>query len=96
MTSQPVKIAAQGVDVHYGDSHAIRDVNIDIADKTVTAFIGPPGCGKSTFLRFLNRTNDTIAAARVTGDIPIAHFLLYPTAATPQPPRANIRMTPQH
>ncbi|MBB3995410.1 phosphate transport system ATP-binding protein [Sulfitobacter undariae] len=63
------KITARNVNVHYGDTHAIKDVNVDIADKTVTAFIGPSGCGKSTFLRCLNRMNDTIDICRVTGKI---------------------------
>jgi phosphate transport system ATP-binding protein len=45
--------------------HALKDVNVEILDKTVTAFIGPSGCGKSTFLRCLNRMNDTVASARV-------------------------------
>ncbi|MCZ4352854.1 phosphate ABC transporter ATP-binding protein PstB [Roseovarius aestuarii] len=61
------KITARSVNVHYGDTHAIKDVDVDIADKTVTAFIGPSGCGKSTFLRCLNRMNDTIDICRVTG-----------------------------
>ncbi|NNJ68177.1 MAG: ATP-binding cassette domain-containing protein, partial [Boseongicola sp.] len=55
-----IKISASGVDVHYGDTHAIKDVSVEIEDNTVTAFIGPSGCGKSTFLRCLNRMNDTI------------------------------------
>ena len=55
-----IKITARGVQVYYGDTHAIKDVDVDIQDKTVTAFIGPSGCGKSTFLRCLNRMNDTI------------------------------------
>ena len=42
-----IKIAAKGVDVFYGDTHAIKDVSVEIQDKTVTAFIGPSGCGKS-------------------------------------------------
>ena len=67
--TQRTKIAANGVNVYYGDSHAIKDVNVEIEDKTVTAFIGPSGCGKSTFLRCLNRMNDTIDICRVTGDI---------------------------
>ncbi|HBT02253.1 MAG TPA: phosphate ABC transporter ATP-binding protein, partial [Citreicella sp.] len=49
------KIVAKDVQVYYGETHAIKDVNISILDKTVTAFIGPSGCGKSTFLRCLNR-----------------------------------------
>ena len=96
VTSQPVKIAAQGVDVHYGDSHAIRDVNIDIADKTVTAFIGPSGCGKSTFLRCINRMNDTIAAARVTGDIRIDNEDIYDKRVDPVQLRAKVGMVFQN
>ncbi len=67
----PIKIAARGVSVFYGDKQALFDVSMDIADKTVTALIGPSGCGKSTFLRTMNRMNDTIAGARVTGRIEI-------------------------
>ncbi len=68
---QPNKIEARNVQVYYGDNHAIKDVDVDILDKTVTAFIGPSGCGKSTFLRCLNRMNDTIASCRVEGLIKI-------------------------
>ena len=57
------------VNVYYGDKHAIKGVNIDIARQEVLAMIGPSGCGKSTFLRCLNRMNDTIPNARVTGRI---------------------------
>ena len=64
-----IKISARDVQVYYGDNHAIKDVGVDIEDKTVTAFIGPSGCGKSTFLRCLNRMNDTIDVCRVEGDI---------------------------
>ena len=60
-----VKIAAKDVQVHYGTTHAIKDVSVEIEDKTVTAFIGPSGCGKSTFLRCINRMNDTIDVCRV-------------------------------
>ena len=63
------KISARNVQVYYGDNHAIKDVDVDILDKTVTAFIGPSGCGKSTFLRCLNRMNDIIETCRVSGDI---------------------------
>ena len=48
---QNSKISAKGVQVYYGDNHAIKDVDVEIADKTVTAFIGPSGCGKTTALR---------------------------------------------
>jgi phosphate transport system ATP-binding protein len=62
-------MSARGVNVHYGDKHAIKDVSIDIGRNAVIAFIGPSGCGKSTFLRCLNRMNDTIDSARVDGEI---------------------------
>ncbi|HWK35973.1 phosphate ABC transporter ATP-binding protein PstB [Sphingomonas sp.] len=62
-------MAARNVSVFYGAKQAVNDVSIDVSMDEVTAFIGPSGCGKSTFLRTFNRMNDTIAAARVTGDI---------------------------
>jgi phosphate transport system ATP-binding protein len=62
-------ICARDVNVYYGDKHAIRGVNIDIARNQVLAMIGPSGCGKSTFLRCINRMNDTIDGARITGNI---------------------------
>jgi phosphate transport system ATP-binding protein len=62
-------MSARGVNVHYGDKHAIKNVSLDIARNEVVAMIGPSGCGKSTFLRCLNRMNDTIEHCRVDGDI---------------------------
>ncbi len=62
-------MTARGVDVHYGDKHAVRKVSLDIGRNQVLAMIGPSGCGKSTFLRCLNRMNDTIPSARVDGVI---------------------------
>jgi phosphate transport system ATP-binding protein len=64
-----VKISARGVNVYYGDTHALHEVDIDIPRNKVTAMIGPSGCGKSTFLRCLNRMNDLIEVCRVTGRI---------------------------
>ena len=63
------KVVARGVNVHYGDKHALKDVSLDVPAQAVTAFIGPSGCGKSTFLRCINRMNDTIPSCRVTGRI---------------------------
>jgi len=86
------KITAKGVDVHYADTHAIKDVNVEIADKTVTAFIGPSGCGKSTFLRCINRMNDTIDICRVTGDIRIDGEDIYDSRVDPVQLRAKVGM----
>ena len=68
-TSANPVMQARGVDVFYGDNHAIQKVNLDIGRNEVIALIGPSGCGKSTFIRCLNRMNDTIESARITGDI---------------------------
>jgi phosphate transport system ATP-binding protein len=86
------KMASKGVNVFYGDTHAIKDVSIDILDKTVTAFIGPSGCGKSTFLRCLNRMNDTIDICRVTGDIMLDEEDIYDPSIDPVQLRARVGM----
>nr|WP_108814222.1 phosphate ABC transporter ATP-binding protein PstB [Loktanella sp. Alg231-35] len=91
-TQQGTKISAKGVQVYYGDNHAIKDVNVEIDDKTVTAFIGPSGCGKSTFLRCLNRMNDTIDVARVAGDILIDGEDIYDPKVDPVQLRAKVGM----
>ena len=90
--SNTVKIAARDVQVYYGDNHAIKDVNVDIEDKTVTAFIGPSGCGKSTFLRCINRMNDTIDICRIEGDIRIDGEDIYDRAVDPVQLRAKVGM----
>jgi phosphate transport system ATP-binding protein len=86
------KFRAQGVNVHYGTSHALKDVNVEIGDRTVTAFIGPSGCGKSTFLRCLNRMNDTIAACKVTGSITLEGQDIYAKSIDPVQLRAKVGM----
>ncbi len=57
------------MDLHYGSFHALKDVNLSIEEKCITAFIGPSGCGKSTLLKSLNRMNDLIPTCRITGSI---------------------------
>ena len=69
LETDDAKLSARDVSVYYGTTCAIDNVSIDIATKYVTSFIGPSGCGKSTFLRAFNRMNDTIAGARVEGEI---------------------------
>ena len=63
------KITASNVNLHYGQKQALFNVNINFKEKTVTALIGPSGCGKSSFLRCLNRMNDTILNCKIEGDI---------------------------
>ena len=62
-------ISVKDMCLWYGDHQALKNVNIEIPEKSITAFIGPSGCGKSTFLKTLNRMNDLIPGVRITGDI---------------------------
>ncbi len=90
--SDEIKISARDVNVHYGDTHAIKDVDVDVLDKMVTAFIGPSGCGKSTFLRCINRMNDTIDVARVDGTITLDGEDIYARDVDPVQLRAKVGM----
>ena len=53
----------------YGNHQALKDINVNISEKSITALIGPSGCGKSTFLKTLNRMNDLIPGVRITGEV---------------------------
>lgn len=70
MIKQPTpKINISGLDLYYGDFHALRNVNLPILSNEITAFIGPSGCGKSTLLKSLNRMNDLVEGCKITGEI---------------------------
>jgi phosphate transport system ATP-binding protein len=86
------KVVAQNVNVYYGEKHALKDVSVNIPEKSVMAFIGPSGCGKSTFLRCINRMNDTIPAARVTGKIEIDDLDIYDKSLDVVQLRARVGM----
>ena len=86
------KMSASNVDVYYGQTQAIRGVSIDIDMDFVTAFIGPSGCGKSTFLRTFNRMNDTIAGARVEGEITLDGENIYSPSMDVVQLRARVGM----
>ncbi len=63
------KLTVKNLDLYYGKFHALKNINIDIRDKEITAFIGPSGCGKSTLLKTLNRMNDLVEGCRIEGQI---------------------------
>ena len=63
------KFEIENLNLHYGDFHALKDIQMNIAENEITAFIGPSGCGKSTFLKCLNRMNDLVEGCKVTGKI---------------------------
>ena len=62
-------ISVKDMCLWYGEHQALKNINIDIKEKSITAFIGPSGCGKSTFLKSLNRMNDLIPSVKITGDV---------------------------
>jgi phosphate transport system ATP-binding protein len=64
-------ITLRHLNLHYGDFHALKDINAAFQRRTITALIGPSGCGKSTLLRTLNRMNDLIDGVRITGEVMI-------------------------
>ncbi|MBR1989865.1 MAG: phosphate ABC transporter ATP-binding protein [Firmicutes bacterium] len=63
------KITINNMNLFYGDFQALKNINLTITEKEITAFIGPSGCGKSTLLKSLNRMNDLVEGCRITGDI---------------------------
>ena len=64
-----IAFSVRDLSLYYGDFQALRNINIDIKQRSITAFIGPSGCGKSTLLRCFNRMNDLIESSRVEGQI---------------------------
>jgi phosphate transport system ATP-binding protein len=87
-----VKMRAVGVDVYYGDNHAVKGVDLDITRDEVTALIGPSGCGKSTLLRCFNRMNDAIAGCRVEGEIRLDGASIYDEGMDIEQLRARVGM----
>ena len=65
------KISAKNINLFYGPKQALFDINLDFKEHGVTSLIGPSGCGKSSFLRCINRMNDTIPSCRIEGEIKI-------------------------
>ena len=63
------KITIHNTNLYYGDFHALKDINLDIPEHKITAFIGPSGCGKSTLLKSLNRMNDLVEGCKITGEL---------------------------
>lgn len=62
-------MAIEGLDLYYGQFHALKDMSLDIYANEITAFIGPSGCGKSTLLKSLNRMNDLVEGCKITGKV---------------------------
>lgn len=65
----PVRIVARKLNFYYGKHHALKDINVEVRESKVTAFIGPSGCGKSTLLRVFNRMYDLYPGHRAEGEV---------------------------
>ena len=70
-------IMTKNLNLWYGTSHALRDINMQIPEKEITALIGPSGCGKSTYLKTLNRMNDLVESCRIEGEIMFSGIDIY-------------------
>ena len=86
------KVTITNLNVHFGATHAVRDVGIDIPANSVTAIIGPSGCGKSTMLRAINRMHDLVPQARVTGKILLDGGDIYAKGTDPVAIRRRVGM----
>jgi len=73
------KIKVKDLDLYYGDFKALKQVNLKIEEKEITAFIGPSGCGKSTLLKTLNRMNDLVEGCRIEGSVTLDGEDIYGT-----------------
>ena len=85
-------VITENVDVWYDDIHALKDVTLEIGRNQVIALIGPSGCGKTSYLRCLNRMNDSVEGARVTGRITLGGEDVYSRRMDPVTLRARVGM----
>jgi phosphate transport system ATP-binding protein len=88
----PVVFEIKDLSVYYSDFRAVREVNLDVRQHEITAFIGPSGCGKTTVLRCLNRMNDLIPGARPEGVVNYHGVPLYGPKVDPVEVRRRIGM----
>jgi phosphate transport system ATP-binding protein len=88
----PMVFRTEDLEVHYGAFRAVREVNLDIRQNEITAFIGPSGCGKSTVLRCFDRMNDLIEIARVGGKVLYHGVDLYGPNVDPVEVRRRVGM----
>ncbi|MCD7792537.1 MAG: phosphate ABC transporter ATP-binding protein PstB [Oscillospiraceae bacterium] len=71
------KLTITNLNLYYGEHHALKDVNLAIPEKGITAFIGPSGCGKSTLMKSINRINDLVEGCKITGSIKLDDQEIY-------------------
>jgi len=89
--SEPL-LETRNLNLWYGQTHALKNVTMDIRDKKVTALIGPSGCGKSTLIRCFNRMNDLVNGCRIEGSIQFHRTGIYENGSDPVEIRRKIGM----
>ena len=92
VTAREAVFEMRDLDVYYGETLALADVNMKIYKNVITAMIGPSGCGKSTFVRSLNRMNDAIPGFRITGEALYHGHNIYGSGVDPVEVRRRIGM----
>lgn len=85
-------IYTQNLNLSYGNNHVLHDINMEIEENRITALIGPFGCGKSTFLKTLNRMNDLIAGCKISGLVSFNGCDIYDRKTDPMAVRKKIGM----
>ncbi len=92
MSGEKIKMSTRELNFFYGKTPALKNISLEIPEKCVTALIGPSGCGKTTFLRCLNRMNDTIEGIRVEGEILLDDENIYHPEVDPVQVRKRVGM----
>ncbi len=89
---EKTKIKVEHLNLHFGDHHVLKDINMNIKENAVTALIGPSGCGKSTFLKTLNRMQDLVPSAKIEGLVTIDGEDIYAPGIDPTLLRKKVGM----
>jgi phosphate transport system ATP-binding protein len=92
MENSEVVLEVKDLNAHFGDFHAVKDINIKYKKNSVSAIIGPSGCGKSTFIRCLNRIHEEVPGAKATGEVLLQGKNIYAREVDPVVIRTNIGM----
>ena len=92
LTDEELALEVSNLNLFYGESQALYDINMVLPEKRVTAFIGPSGCGKSTLLRCFNRMNDLVDGCRVEGEITLHGENIYNKAVNVASLRRRVGM----
>ena len=93
--SDNIKLSIEDMNLFYGNFHALKDINMHIPEKEITAFIGPSGCGKSTLLKSLNRMNDLVEGCKITGRVELVGMVFQKPNPFPMSIYDNIAYGPR-